>query len=179
MRRIIAALLLSTLLYGACSKPEPVCYEPLTVTARVQYIQRTLKEVDTLIGTVLLDTFYLYYADTFLPYLNAVNLDTDTFGVAAIPNTGALSFYLNPNGASTTYALRFDTVGAYTDTISFYHNSYPVFISNDCGYTHYFSIDSISYRSPYVDSLFITNKEVTLDNANSANTALLYFFKTL
>lgn len=179
MRRIIAAILLSTCLYAACSKPEPVCYEPLTVTARVQYIQRTLDEIDTLIGTVLLDTFYLYFADTFLPLLNARNLDTDTFGVVAVPNTGALSFYLNPNSHSTTYAIRYDTVGVYSDTISFYHNSYPVFISNDCGYTHYFSLDSILYRSPFVDSLFITNKEVTLDNANNANSALIYFFKTL
>lgn len=179
MRKSLVAVVLSVLLYSACSKPEPICYEPLTVTSRVKYVQRSLRIVDTIIESVLLDTFYIYLNDTILPYINARNIDADSVGVAAIPNTGYISFYLNPNTHRTRYALRYDTMGTYHDTIEFYHNSYPVFISNDCGYTHYFKIDSIRYTSPFVDSMFITNYEVTLDNAGNNQTALLYFFKML
>jgi len=163
----------------ACKKEDPVCYEPTTVTAPVKFVQRTLQNIDTLIGSTVLDTFYLFYNDTILPYLNAVNVEADTFGILGIPNSGNFLFYLNPNSNSTSYAIRYDTVGTYTDTITLFHQSYPVFISNACGYTYYYDIDSIRYNSPFVDSTFVANKQVTLEQANGAKVAYFYFFKTL
>lgn len=179
MRSFIIISFTSILLFFSCKKEDPTCYEPTTVTASVKYIQRTIDKIDTVIGSYLLDTFYLYLNDTILPYLNAVNLETDTMGIIGIPNSGNFLFYLNPNEASTSYALRYDTVGVFHDTITLYHHSYPVFISNACGYTHYFEIDSLHYTSEYVDSIFIVNKQVSLEQANNAKTAYFYFFKEI
>lgn len=177
--KILWIIVLSGILVVSCKKDEPVCYEPTTVTAQVKYIQQSIREFDTMIGSVLLDTYNVYINDTILPYLNAINLEVDTIGIWGVPNSPNLFFYLNPNNHFTSYAIRYDTVGVYYDTITIFHHSYPVFISNDCGYTHYFGIDSIRYRSDFVDSTFISNNQVTLENANNAKMALFYFFKTL
>lgn len=172
----IAAFFLSI---ASCKKEAGGCAISMVATAQSKYVQRTIRYVDSTIGGLPFDTFYVTERDTILPYLNAINLEIDTIGILGTPNTGFFSFYLNPNELKTSYAIRYDTIGAYIDTIRIYHSSFPVYVSNDCGYTHYFQIDSLKYSSASIDSVFINNYEITLDKTAKSALAYFYFLKEL
>jgi len=58
------------------------------------------------------------------------------------------------------------------DTIRFVHSSFLNFISKECGYSMWHTIDTVYFTTNEIDSISLINKEITLKNAN--NVAIFY-----
>lgn len=115
-------------------------------------------------------------------YLNSTNTikAPDSLTVYGL-NTGQLKIYnssknvtraelpLNPAGESCGFVLK---INGTPDTIIMFYNSYPHLISIECGYTYYFTIDSLIYSRNLVDTVIIRNPFVTTENAE--NIRILY-----
>jgi hypothetical protein len=74
------------------------------------------------------------------------------------------SLPLNPSAQSTVFALNINGI---TDTISFYHYSYPHLISRECGYTYNHTLDSLTHTSNIIDSVWIRNNLITTTNEDN------------
>jgi len=96
-------------------------------------------------------------------------------------NTGQLKIYnsaknvtraelpLNPVQKSCGFVLK---INGTPDTISMFYNSYPHLISIECGYTYYFTIDSVIYSHNLIDTVIIRNPFVT--TADEENIRIYY-----
>ncbi len=74
------------------------------------------------------------------------------------------------------YRLVFDTSQVNTaDTVTFYYTSSVHFISNSCGYTNYYNLDSVHSTKNVLDSISVVNPAVTNNQTLQAKHVLLYF----
>ncbi len=73
-------------------------------------------------------------------------------------NIKSLTLILKLNSDTTIYVLDFLTKGK--DTITFVHENSPHYISETCGCTMFYNIDSVIYTSHYIDSLSVINKNI-------------------
>jgi len=162
---------------SSCKKQDVMCYQPTEATARIGFGQRFLLDVDTFIDSVLVDTTLFFYRDTAMPYLQAFYDDGDNqFTVIAGEATNYLTLLLNPQTNITRYYVSYDSASSALDTVTIYYETHPVFISNDCGFTNYYTITDVEYASEGIDSMHINDKEVTLDNANNKRHINFYYF---
>ena len=58
------------------------------------------------------------------------------------------------------------------DTIRFVHSNFPHLISKECGYSMFHTIDAVYYTVNEIDSIAVTNNEVSLKNIQ--NVAIFY-----
>lgn len=79
------------------------------------------------------------------------------------------SLPLNPSAMSTVFAIKINGI---TDTISFYHYSYPHLISRECGYTYNHTLDSLSHTGNIIDSIWVRNNLIT--TINEENIRIFY-----
>ena len=78
-------------------------------------------------------------------------------------------FPLDPSAESCGFVIRIN--GAF-DTIMMNYDSYPHLISQECGYTYYHTIDSLTFTKNIIDTIIIKNRFVT--TANEENFRILY-----
>ena len=64
------------------------------------------------------------------------------------------------------------TINGTIDTVRFVHSNSPHLISKECGYSMYHTLDTIYYTTNEIDSISLTNREVTLRNIE--NVAIFY-----
>ncbi len=76
---------------------------------------------------------------------------------------------LNPSAESCGFIIRINGI---TDTIHIWYASYPHLISKECGYTYYYTIDSLTFTKNIIDSILIRNRSVT--TVNEENIRILY-----
>lgn len=174
---IIFSLIATHCLLQSCRKEEPLCYQPTSVLGSIGFSSRSIRTVDTLIDSVIIDTTIVTVRDSPMAALKLRTLDVATgFEFFAEPLTNSVQFMLNPDSDRTRFALYYDSTSTVVDTLTFFHRSNPVFISNDCGFTHFFEVDSIQYTSDIIDSLAINKRSITFDNSNNQRVAVFYFF---
>ena len=58
------------------------------------------------------------------------------------------------------------------DTIRFTHSNYLHLISKECGYSMYHTLDTVYFTTNEIDSISLTNKDITLINIE--NVAIFY-----
>ena len=63
-------------------------------------------------------------------------------------------------------------INGIADTIRFVHSNFPHLISKECGYSMYHTIDTIYPTFNGIDSISLTNKEITVKNIE--NVAIFY-----
>jgi hypothetical protein len=172
---VLLLLLLLMMAMIACEPSTPECYEPNSVRLNAGFIVRrdTIVVVDSI---SFRDSTIIQYSDSFMRSPLMLSLDTDSiYGVIGTPNgTSTLGIALNPNTDSMRYLVQFDTALAHFDTITFFYKPSIHFISNNCGYTHYFNIDSVHVTKNYLDSAAIQRSQVT--NEANIRHVLFYFF---
>jgi hypothetical protein len=167
-------LLLFTL--AACEKGEPDCYQSNSVMAYLQFKSKDSVHIDSLRNDTLIDTIIISYPDTTLKAPMLMSLDQPkTFLAYGNINLPYMGIPLNPETDSIRYALQYDTATADYDTITYYYQTTTHFISNNCGFTNYFSLDSIHVTQHFVDSFALIKNEVTSEASN--RNIYLYFFK--
>lgn len=161
----------------ACKK-DVMCYQPTEATMHLGFVQKMTYEVDTFIDSILVDTTFIIYRDSLMPYVQAFYDDgTIAFSISSGEASNSIGLTLNPNDTQTKYFLSYDSTSTALDTLQIFYKNHPVFISNDCGFTNFYTINDIQINSFGVDSIHIADKEVTLDNANNKKHILIYFFK--
>lgn len=112
--------------------------------------------------------------DTGLP--SAVFIALTQQGKKGLIFSTASSFNLSLSSVSDSSVWTFSTdsltKNTIDDTLVFYHRRNLHFISNACGYTYYFDLDSVHSTKNNIDSLRIMNPEVT----NNVNTNHLQIY---
>jgi hypothetical protein len=165
----------------SCEKDEPECYQPVNVTAINAFVIRdSIRRYDTLPSStpgnvIVRDTYYISFRDSQLINPGMYTLDvTPAYRIVGDERESVLPTPLNPNKDSMRYLILFDTaVSGSADTLTFFYTSSVHFISNNCGYTNYFYIDSVHVTKHVLDSAAIFKREVTSDQ--STRNILLYF----
>lgn len=170
-------LLISIFLWLGCRKNTTTCYEPKNVNATINFSTKLERQIDTLIDSIVYDTTLVTYRDTSLPLLNALTLNVDSpIFITSSSGVSYIGLMLNPSADFTTYRIGYDTGITYFDTITIFHKSTPAFINNNCGYTYFFTIDSIQYTSAVIDSFILQNKNITRESGVNNRMANFYFF---
>ena len=172
---IIFCSLIGIGLYS-CETDGPECYEPINVSLKSAFVRRD--SFSTTIGTdtSIRDTTYIVAEDTFLiaPRFTAIDMGTIIYQVTG-SNTNAtniLGVALDPARDSMRFQIQTDTLSTLIDTITFFYQTSLFFISNNCGYTNYFDLDSMRITRNIFDSAKISNANVTKDGSNK--NVLLY-----
>lgn len=174
--RLVLWILCSLFVTGmiSCETEGPECYEPVNVSAKSVFVIRDSITVPISTDTSLRDTTYITAKDTILeaPRLTALDLSTVFYQVTGA-GVSVLGVALDPARDSMRFKIQADTLIAASDTITFYYKPSLFFISNNCGYTNYFTLDSIHITKNFFDSAVISNINVTKEG-NTRN-VLLYF----
>lgn len=174
--RLVLWILLSLFSAGmvSCETDGPDCYEPINVSVKSVFVIRDSVTVPISTDTSLRDTTYITAKDTILlaPRLTALD-QTSVFYQVTGSAVSVLGVALDPAKDSMRYRIQTDTLAAASDTITFYYKPSLFFISNNCGYTNYFTLDSIRITKNFFDSAVISNINVTKEG-NTRN-VLLYF----
>lgn len=161
--------------FSSCEKDEPECFESNLILSRVSFIGKNLMRMDTLIDSVFVDTTITVYRDTLFksPILYSFNQDVNV-QVIGSPYLNYMGLPLNPDEKSIRYALVYDTTRSLADTLTYFYQTSVHFISNDCGFTHFYRIDSIQTTKHLIDSVTINERKVG-DNAADRHIHLYYF----
>lgn len=130
----------------ACKQQRQPCLTPDTVALNMKTVQ--LKN-DTLV------------ADTATPYPVFIALTSSGMATSIPGSRASFSLYLSPVADSCTWLFMPDTTVADIDTFIFRYTRELHFISNACGYTYYYNIRSVQHTNYYIDSLKITDANVT------------------
>lgn len=156
---ILTALLLTAL---ACSKQErDPCLQPRQALMRAH----AYRHADT--GSAILDTLLP------APVLIPLSGQPVQYYYFSTPRSAQLSFTLSGAADSSRWVIRPDTASLLADTFTVFYDRQLRFLSNACGYTHFFSLKQIVYTTHALDSAIISNADVTTD-ANVEHLKLYY-----
>jgi hypothetical protein len=76
---------------------------------------------------------------------------------------------LNPSAENCGFIIRINGI---TDTILLWYGSFPHFITKECGFTYFHTIDSLIFTNNIIDTIRIRNRSVT--TVNEENIRILY-----
>jgi hypothetical protein len=172
---LIAKILVGALvlLAGAACNNSNDCYEPIDVSARWNFKteRMMIRKVDS--GTANeRDTMIFEFYDTALFNVRATMLDVSQ-NITFYDQNGSVYPLLNPDTNVQRYAIQFDSAQVGFDTFTLFYNTNLHFISNACGYTFFYNIDSISTTRHVIDSFWINDAAVT-NEAGKVNLSLFF-----
>jgi hypothetical protein len=149
---LFAAAVLFVVL-SSCTEERQPCLTPLTSLLKLRTVQMQPG------GTVL---------DTALPAPTMAAITENGIKGYLYPGSAVLTISLSPVADSAMWLFAPDTVaGVAIDTLIFRYEKQLHFISNACGYTHYFNISSVTATHHTIDSIFIINRSVNSDAATN------------
>jgi len=158
-RYLIAILIAICGTWTACTQQRQLCLTPTVASLNI-----ASKHLITDTGTI----FY----DTVLPDAEFVPLNKNN-GSAIVdsiiyPQASTFTISLSPASDTCRWLFRADTTGilprdyAY-DTLTFVYKRDLQFLSNACGYTDFYTLDTVLTSHTNIDSVHITNTSVTND----------------
>lgn len=147
---ILILLVVTALMYAGCSKTSTgrnPCLEPRKYFLNLQ----TCVPADTGSAGVAtnLPSAVVGYVDTPIVFYNAVSASDFKGPLSAIADSTRWFILPDTNNLSQV------------DTLTFYYERKPVFLSTACGYTFVFSLKSIDATNNVLDSVKIVSSEVT------------------
>ncbi len=147
-------LLLATgfTLLGAdsCTQERQLCLTPKVAIMNMQTVHFS-------------DSTLLTVVDTALPAA-VIGALPDSVKQLTLYNTGSLfSLSLSPAADSCKWLVTTDSLKYSYDTLTFYYQRNLEFLSNACGYTCFYTIKTVSTTHNNIDSVQITNTNVTND----------------
>ena len=153
---------------------EDDCYVPRSVYAKFGFKSR-----DSLINYDVngRDSSKLIIADTplYYPSFSSKGTPQDIKIMADANRAIYMSVPLNPDADSINYLFQPNSDTPIIDSITIFYSHKYHFISNNCGYTYYYNIDSLKYSKLIIDSIGINKSEIT-QNATDQN-LYLFFYK--
>ena len=177
--RLLLILFASLLVLGlaSCETEGPECYEPINVTVKSIFVNRDSFSTTVGTDTSLRDTTYIIEDDTFLEAPRFTALDLNSQGIYQVTgvSTAVIGVALDAAKDSMRYTIQTDTLSGDIDTITFYYRPSLFFVSNNCGYTNYFDLDSIRVTKNVLDSAKLNKPSVTKEG--NVRNVLLYLNK--
>jgi len=150
-----AGLIAVCIIWAACSQQRQLCLTPTVASLNIVSMH------------VISDTGTIFY-DTILPAAEFVPLNNKSDSVGVYPQASTFTISLSPASDTCRWLFRADTTGVlprdYTfDTLTFIYTPNLQFLSNACGFTDFYTIDTVLTSHTNIDSLHITDKSVTND----------------
>lgn len=109
------------------------------------------------------DTSVVVIKDTALPKALFIPLsDSVNAGVYYGP-TANFTLSLSPVADQCTWLFSPDSLASGVDSVHFFYRRQLQFLSNACGYTYFYTLDSVRTTHTNIDSVRITNPSVTND----------------
>ncbi len=173
--KIVFISLVACLFIIACKTERDPCLQPVNVQVKMEFKRRV---ADT--GTAIIDTNFV---NMLMNPLDSPRHFVDTGSIIGSANPSLLYIRLSPLADSCRWYIQPDSAQpSRRDTITFFYQRQLHFISNACGYSYYFNIDSLhftrrSIADQYhsIDSITITTPFVNGD-ANKTHLRI-YFHK--
>jgi hypothetical protein len=153
-KNILLLVVILLVALGSCTQERLPCLTPKTASLKVRAVRK------------LNDTAIV---DTALPA--AVLVAVTDSGKTGYLYAGSSSFTLSlsPVADTAKWLISADTIaGSPLDTIVFRYTRRLQFLSNACGYTYYYNINSVSTTNHIIDSFLITDRNVT-SNVNTSH----------
>jgi len=162
LRTLLFAFVASCVL-AACEKVEErdPCLQPRTVTLKAGAFRRA---ADT--GTAVVDT--AIPLAIFIPMGGATAL--------AFTDAARWTVPLSPQADSCRYVLQVDTAGGLgaLDTLTFRYSRRTQFLSNACGYTYFFTLDTVVATTNSLDSVRLTTTPDVTNEADAEHIRIYY-----
>ena len=158
IRTAVILLLLTALVWLSCTQQRQPCLDPVRASMILQMVHfktdTSTKTIDTSLPSPVFYPVSLQQNDT--SFFGAGS----TFTLSLSPDTGFCQWL-------------FTTVkGGAMDTLSFYYKRKLEFLSNACGFTYFYSLDSVLSTHKIVDSARVLNATVN----NNINTKHVQVF---
>lgn len=152
---VVAALLALTIcLFAACTQERQPCLTPKIASLNLHFVHFT---ADTAIASNNTQ-------DTALPSAVFIALTSGGgSGVKYIAPSAYFTLSLSSVSDSCAWLFGADSTITDYDTLQFYYQRKLQFLSNACGYTYFYALDSVHTSHNHVDSVLITNPSVTND----------------
>lgn len=165
MNRVAVFIGLTVLLFVgiiSCTKDQrDPCLQPRTTVL----IAHCVRHLDT--GVTLVDTALPN------PILHPITSQPNQYFYGGVPRLINLSFSLSNVSDISHWTLQPDSAIAIKDTLSFYYQRQLHFLSNACGYTYFYHLDSVSTTRNAIDSVRLEAADIT-NNANVENVKLIF-----
>jgi len=160
-------ILLIISVFIACTQERQPCLTPKRASLNLRFVHFAAD------SSIVTNNF----TDTSLPRAIFTSLgDSGNLSTLYLAPTAYYTISLSPVTDSCKWQFIADSTSllsaANFDTLSFYYKRKLQFLSNACGYTDFYSIDSVRTTKIHVDSVIITNTSVT----NDVNTKHLKIF---
>ncbi len=140
------------IVWAACKQERQPCLTPKTANLRAEFMHKTSDTATVFSDTALPSAIFI-----------ALTRSRDTGFVYPLQKS-SFSLSLSSDTVFCQWAFRTDTF-SYTvfDTLSFYYQKHRQFLSNACGFTYFYTLDSIHTSHKMIDSVHIINSSVTND----------------
>jgi hypothetical protein len=152
--KYLVALFIPVLLLHACTQDRQPCLTPKTAVLIMKSVRKTTdnKVLDTAFNSALL-----------VPVIAPMNKGT------YYAKSSNFTVSLSPLSDTCQWLFAADTAaGSAIDTLTFSYNRELKFVSNACGYSHFFSLNTVGTTHNFIDSVTISNKSVT-NNVNTTH----------
>ena len=159
--RFFCLLFFSFSISGCVKEDRDPCLQPKTavlVAGASRHANGTNNLIDTALPNPLL-----------IPLSNGIQ----QYAFGGIKRVKRLTFSLSNLADSSRWILRPDSAFANQDTLTFYYQRQLYFLSNACGYTYYYFIDSVRTTRNAIDSVRLNRSDITND-ANVENLKIIF-----
>ena len=147
----VALVLVFLVILTACQQERQPCLEP-----KLQSLIMGAYHAGDTNGVVTITSISLGS-----PYIGPVNSNSQSPIYNGVLSTGhSFSLFLSSVSDSCRYYIQRDTVSA-MDTLSFFYQSQLHFLSNACGYTYFYTLQSLSSTHHNIDSVILENNSIT------------------
>lgn len=116
---------------------------------------------ESVVSNVITD--FVYPSGT-RPSLSAyiLDLNVDTFLFVSKTDLKAVPLLLNPDTTFTRLRLEFNlTDTIVSDTVTFYHQNSPFFVSMDCGCSMFYTLENVVHTNNIITEIEINNPSIT------------------
>lgn len=154
--QLLLLLLCTIVAISSCTQERQPCLTPKIASLNLRFVHFA---IDTAITNNS-------FQDTALPSAVFAPLTGSTINEVRYTTPSAyFTISLSPVSDSCTWLFQADTNATVQDTLQFYYKRKLQFLSNACGYSNFYTIDSVhaSKSSGVIDSVIITNNSVTND----------------
>lgn len=158
-RSILAAYCmaaLAILLLAACTQERQPCLTPKIASLNMRFVHFAN---DTAVNN------FNNALDTALPMAQLVAITgTGLDGKQYTAPAANFTIQLSPVADSCQWMVRADTISTRPyDTMTFYYQRQLTFLSNACGFTNFYALDSVHTTHSSIDSVILLNRSVTND----------------
>lgn len=159
---ILLAVLLTCIFLQSCETERDPCLLPRTSLLRANAYTR-VNDTSSAVRDTLLPSPVFIALTAYTPDNSFIQLTT----------RNKFAFQLSNLTDTCQWAIQPDTLSAVKDTLTFYYKRQLSFLSNACGYTYLYNIDSVRTTRHALDSVQLGSRDVT-SNASAENLRIYY-----